>query len=170
MTERKVAVVPHVVVSGALGPREYGILLTDERTIFVLESASKAGLGAVLGGVVGAAVAGGLATRTYVDYEHEDPERLASQEDNIAVPHRALQSLQIKKTLGSHVLRMEYVRPDGKAKKIAAQIVPTQDLFRQGRSTGLKPKEVSADYARKVQEAFRQALPPNMAATVELEP
>ncbi len=170
MPERKVAVVPRVVVAGALGPREYGILLTDERTIFVLESASKAGLGAVLGGAVGAAVAGGLATRKYVDYEHEDLERLASDEANIAVPHQAIRSLEIKKTLGSHVLRMEYVRADGKSKKIAAQIVPNQELFRQGKSTGLRAKEVSEDYARKVQDAFRQALPPNIAATVRWWP
>ncbi len=169
MAERKVAVVPHVVVAGALGPREYGILLTDERTIFVLESSSKAGLGAALGGAVGAAVAGGLATRKYVDYEREDPERLAADENNFAVPHRAIQNLQIKKALGSHVLRLEYVRPDGKSKKIAAQIVPTQDLVHQGKAAGLRPRDVSADYARKVQDAFRQALPPNIAARAEWE-
>ncbi len=164
MPERKVAVVPHIVVAGALGPKEYGILLTDERAIFVLERASKAGLAGALGGAVGAAVAGGLADRKYVDYEHEDPERLASDPDNITVPHRAIQSLQMKKTLGSHVLRLEYLRPDGKSKKIAAQVVPTRELFRQGKETGIRPKQVSADYARKVQEAFRQALPPNVAA------
>lgn len=169
MPERKIAVIPHVVVAGALGPKEYGVLLTDERSIFVLENASKAGLGAVLGGAVGAAVAGGLATRKYVDYEHDDPERLASDPDNIAVPHGAIQSLQLKRTLASHVLRLEYVRPDGKSKKIAAQIVPTQDLIRQGKATGIRPKEVSADYARRVQEAFRQALPPNVAAGAEWE-
>lgn len=170
MPERKVAVIPHIVVAGALGPREYGILLTDERTIFVLESSSKAGLGAALGGAVGAAVAGGLATRRYVDYEQEDPERLALDPDNIAIPHAAIQSLQLKKTLGSHVLRLEYVRPDGKSKKIAAQVVPTQDLIRRGKQTGIRPKEVSADYVRKVQDAFRQALPPNVAAGAEWEP
>ncbi|HUV61753.1 MAG TPA: hypothetical protein VMW71_06270 [Thermoplasmata archaeon] len=32
-----------------MGPKEYGILLTSERSIFVLEKASKAGIGAVLG-------------------------------------------------------------------------------------------------------------------------
>lgn len=170
MVERKIAVVPHVVVTGALGPKEYGILLTDERAIFVLESASKTGLGAALGGAVGAAIAGGLATRKYVDYGQEDPERLANDPDNIVVPHSSIQSLQLKKTLGSHVLRLEYVRADGKSKKIAAQVVPSVDLFRRGKQTGIRPKEVSADYARRVQEAFRQALPQNVLATAEWEP
>lgn len=170
MAERKVAVVPNLVLNGALGPKVYGVLLTDERMIFVLESSSKAGLGAALGGALGAAVAGGLATRKYVDFEHEDPERLAMGEGNFTVAYRSIQTLRITKTLGSHVLRLEYLRPDGRSKKVAAQVVPPQDLVRQGKSTGLRPKEVSADYARRVQDAFRQALPPHVAAAAEWEP
>lgn len=169
MDERKIAVVPHVIVAGALGPREYGILLTDQRSIFVLESASKAGLGAVLGGAVGAAVAGGLATRKYVDYAGEHPERLAADPDNLVVPHASIRSLQFLKKLGSHVLRLEYDRADGKVKKITAQVVPTGELIRAGKQTGVRPKEVSADYARRVQDAFRQALPPNVVAASEWE-
>lgn len=169
MAERKVAVIPHVVVTGALGPKEYGVLLTDERAIFVLESASKAGLAAALGGAVGAAVAGGLASRKYVDYEREDPERLATDPDNIVVPHGSIRSLQLKKTLGSHVLRIEYLRTDGKSKKIAAQLVPNAELIRKAKETGVRPKEATADYVRRVHEALRQALPPAIAAAAEWE-
>src|SRR5437867_5621737 len=47
--ERKVGLIPRLFVQGKWGPKEYALLVTDKRSILVLEKESKAGLGGALG-------------------------------------------------------------------------------------------------------------------------
>ena len=53
-SEKKIGLIPKVVVASRMGPSEYALLITDKRSIFILEKSSKAGLAGAVGGVVGA--------------------------------------------------------------------------------------------------------------------
>lgn len=108
MEERKIGLIPHAVVQGALGPKNYGILLTNERSIFVLEDSSKAMLGGIIGGAIGAMVAELAKSRREIDYLHEPIEMLASMKGSISIPHASLSSIFIKGRFSMYSLRIDY--------------------------------------------------------------
>jgi hypothetical protein len=171
MEERKVGLVPRVQILGALGLKDYGVLLTDRRSIFVLETSSHAALGGALGGALGAAIAQAATAPRLVDYEGEDPERLASAKGSIEVPHEGIQRLRMKRhRAGGHTLRFEYVRSDGKRKKLEVMVVPPDAQIRANKARGIKPKETTREYAAHVQAAFQKALPAAAAARAEWVP
>lgn len=167
MHERKVALIPRVVVSGAMGPKEYGLVLTDRRAIFVLESASKAGLGAALGGAIGAAIAQGVAEKRFVDYDRADPDELAGEPKNLVVPYEALEEVRLKHSLGAAKLHLAFFTSEGKRKKVEGVLVPPDEWTRSKKAAGVKPKVAAAEYARTAQVALQSALPPAVAAKAE---
>lgn len=74
MDEKRVGLIPRITIISSLGPKEYATLVTDKRSIFILESSSKAGLGGILGGAIGAAVAKAATSQRTYDYEQADPD------------------------------------------------------------------------------------------------
>lgn len=162
--ERKIGLIPKVMVQGALGPKEYGILVTDQRTIFVLERKTNAMVGGIVGGAIGAIIADSLtATERKFDYESESPENLAADEKNMVVVHSQLEQIRLKNGFSGCSLMMKYVNQDGKSKKITAMMTPPQELVARRKGEGVKRKEVLADYARAAQKVFELALPPSVA-------
>jgi hypothetical protein len=168
--ETKIALVPRVVVTGAMGPRDYGLLLTDRRSIFVLETSPKVLVGAVLGGAFGAAVAQSVASRAAVDYHRATPDDLARRPKSIVVPHDSIVRLALRRKLGGHRLRIEYRREDGKAKTLASVVVPPAESLKVSTARGMRPKDAIAAYANRVRTAFVRALPPAAAAKAEWGP
>lgn len=166
--ETNIATIPRVVIAGAFGPKDYGILLTDQRMIFALEFSSKAGLAGALGGAVGGAIAAAAALRRSTDqevsYEGVDPEQLAGREKSVVVPYAGIESLIVERKFGSYRLLIEYVSSEGKRKKIAAMIGPPQATINENKSHGVAPKESAAEYARTVQASFQKAMPASAAA------
>jgi hypothetical protein len=167
--EKKIGLIPRVVIQGISGPKEYGVLLTDFRAIFVLEMASKANIGGMIGGTVGRLAAAALCQRTTIDYTNEDPERLAGSEHSIVITHSQIRKIMIKKTFGSpYTLYLEYTEPEtGKNKKIHAFLIPPVDLVKQKKQEGLKEKVVLEEYVKKTQEAFQHSLPSSTLLTAE---
>jgi len=165
--ERRVGLIPYLVVQGAMGPKEYGVLLTDRQTIFVLEKRSKAMMGGVLGGAIGAAIAHAATSRRSFDYENTPPDVLAADPKNVAIPHGAMSSLQLKRTFGSYALKIEYTNVDGKQKKLQAIVSPPPSLVKSRKAQGVNRKQASAEYANQVREAFQAAMPPTVAARAE---
>jgi hypothetical protein len=165
--ETKVATIPRVVVAGAFGPKDYGVLLTDQRMIFVLESSSKAALAGALGGAVGAVIAGALqsrrSTNSEANYQDADPEELAGHEKSLVVPYAGIESLTVERKFGSYRLLVEFVSGVGKRKKIAAMIAPPATTVSQNKTRGVGTKDTAAEYARTVQAALQKALPPSVA-------
>jgi hypothetical protein len=162
--ERKIGLIPKVLVNGALGLREYGVLVTDQRTIFVLERKTNAALGGAVGGIVGAIVADALTSseRTF-DYENEDLQRLIVDDKNMVVPHSQLQRIRLKKGFSGCFLRMEYSDSAGKRRKVKAILSPPSELVARRKKDGVKRKVVLADYARGAQNVFEHALPASIA-------
>jgi len=162
--ERRIGLIPKVLVNGALGPKEYGVLVTDQRTIFVLERKTNAAIGGAVGGIIGAIIADALTSseRTF-DYENDDMQKLVVDEKNIVVPHSQLQSIRLKRGISGCSLRMEYSDSAGKRRKVKAILSPPTDLVARRKKEGVKSKVVLADYARGAQNVYERALPASIA-------
>lgn len=168
MEERKVALVPRIVVSGAIGPKDYALLLTTSRSIFVLENASRAELGAILGGVIGAAVADAVTQKKCVDYRLADPSALAVDEKNICVPHTSLKGLELKKKWSGYHIRFDYTDISGKDRKVAGLLSMPEELEAAKKAEGVKPAAALEEYVRMARQAIELALPPSVAQFAEL--
>jgi hypothetical protein len=61
---------------------------------------------------------------------------------------------------GGYSLRMEYSTPEGKERKMSLTLMVPEELAEQKRAQGIKAKAMADDYAQKVQDALKRALPP----------
>ncbi len=157
--EKKVALIPKVMMKGAMGPKEYGVLLTDQRAIFVLERASKAALLGALGDML-------LSDDKQVDYKSENIEGLAADSKNVVVPYSGINKLHLKKGFSSYTmsnsftLLIDYLDPANKSRSVKAFLVPPDDLIVKRKAEGVDKKIVSEEYARNARKALEQAIPP----------
>jgi len=156
--EKKIALVPRVIMKGAMGVKEYALLLTDQRLMFVLEHASKAAIVGALGDVL-------MSDRKVVDYEGEDLEKIASDSSNIVVRHSSIQSIGIEKGFSSYTLStmftllVDFQDSRGKPKKVKAFLQPSQALVKEKKTEGLNRKSATEEYARTVKSALEKSLP-----------
>ncbi|MCJ7488642.1 MAG: hypothetical protein MUO87_00640 [Thermoplasmata archaeon] len=156
------------MMKGAMGPKDYGILLTDRRIFFVLEKASKTALLGAIGDAL-------LTDKKVVDYPSEDLEKLASDSKNIVVHHHDIESIRMKKgfssyTMGSaFTLLIEHTNMGGKKKSVKAFLVPPEELVGEKSKGGLKRKQIAAEYATSIKRAFETALPPTVMHKGEWE-
>ncbi len=167
MGETKIGVIPGLMIQGAMGPRTYGLLLTDQRSIFVLEKESKALLGGVLGGALGAVIADAAAAEKRIDYEAVDPDRLAAEKKNILIPHASVEWLRLKRLGRSFSLSIKYARPDGKAKRLKAHVLPPKTFLESRKAEGVKGGVARREFAAKVREAYERAFPSHLAHRME---
>jgi hypothetical protein len=95
--ERKLALVHRVIVPDKEYPKEYAILVTDRRSIFIRQKKSRSSF--VLRGETryGTALVTHVQPKTLEDYEKTSLESLAADASNIAVPHDAVISLVMTK-------------------------------------------------------------------------
>jgi len=95
--ERKVALVHRAIVPDRDYPKEYSILVTDRRSIFIRQKKTRSSF--VLRGEMryGTALVTDVQPKTLEDYGNIGPESLAADASNIAVPHDAVISLVVTK-------------------------------------------------------------------------
>jgi hypothetical protein len=167
LVESKVAVVPGLKVTRSISVRTYVLLLTDQRSIFILQKESKAGLGAVLGGAVGAYIAEAMASVRQIDPDNLDPELLAGDVKNISVPHASLQHVKLRKLGRSYKLVLKYDRPGRVSGKLSAQVIPPRAYMRRKKAEGIGGGAARHEFALKVRRAFERALPPSIAHRME---
>lgn len=136
-----------------MGPKDYGILITDRRTIFVLEKASKS---AVLGAIGDALVT----DKKVVDYSKADIEELASDDKNLVIQNHDVQSVLVKKGISTYTLIVKHGDIHGKRKTVKAYLYPPDELVSRKTGDGMTRKQVSEYYADSVRGAFEAAMPP----------
>src|SRR3989454_11952200 len=95
--ERMVALVHRVIVPDKDYPKEYAVLVTDRRSIFIRQKKTRSSF--VLRGEVryGTALVTDVQSKTLEDYEQTNLESLAADAANLTVPHEALVSLVMRK-------------------------------------------------------------------------
>jgi hypothetical protein len=167
LEEKRIAIIPSVMIQGALGPKEYGVLLTDQRSIFVLTRATNAAVWGALGGALGAMVGYAVTDPQYVAYPESDLAALSSDDKNISIPHSSIRRLGLEKKLGGYRLQIEYMTLDGKAKTLNVVLTLSPAHLKQKKSEGVKSKDAFKDYSTKVREAYEHALPPEIGARAE---
>ncbi len=164
--ENKIALIPRVMMKGAMGPKDYGLLITDRRSIFVLENASKAALLGALGDAL-------LSDRKDVDYAGKNVEELASDARNTVVPHENLQKLHLKKGFSSYTmssaytLLVDYIDSAGKARSVKAFLVPSNQFLAMKKKEGVDKKTATEEYARSARKAFEQAIGASVTGKAE---
>ena len=164
--ENRIALIPRVMMKGAMGPKDYGLLITDRRSIFALEKASKAALLGVLGDAL-------LSDKKTFDYASEDIEKLASDERNTVVLHEGIQKLHLKKGFSSYTmsnaytLLVDYTDTAGRPRSVKAFLTPPNEFLALKKKEGVDKKTAIEEYARSARKAFEQALGASAAGRAE---
>jgi hypothetical protein len=142
-----------------MGPKDYGVLLTDQRAIFVLEKVSRAAVLGSLGDML-------LNDDRQVDYQNENLDQLAADTKNVVVPYVGIQKLHLKKGFSSYTmsnaftLLIDYTDNANKSRSVKAFLVPPDDLIAKRKSEGVDRKAATEEYARNARKAIEQAMPP----------
>ncbi len=159
LKEKTAGVISRIIVQSALDSKEYSVLVTDKRSIFVLDVSDEAGPHEVLGRAVGVAVGPSSGT---VDHEQEDPDILATDPKNFVVPHEDLERIELEKSIigPAYKFNIEYRTPDGKNKKMRGLLTPPEDMWKEREQEGPDEKIVCYDYAKMVLGVYQKALPP----------
>ena len=177
--ERKVALVHRVIVPDKDYPKEYAILLTDRRSIFILQRKTRSSF--VLRGEMryGTALVTDVQPKTLEDYENASLESLLVEASNIAVPHDAVISLLMTKGEPNFRLQdlfiwltmrrqghkfhvydfeMDYRDSANQETKLRFYMVPLGVYFKSRRETQTR-ESILRDYAVDALQIFREVLP-----------
>lgn len=145
---------------------EYGLLVTNQSLIFVLEKDSQALLGYYAGGLIGLLVAEAAATRAIVDPNLVDPKVLAENPRNLVVLYSAIHGLRLHVGAIGAILSLGYASPSG---PIDAQFflrAPAEYVKRRKRE-GLRGGAARREYFDRVRAAIASALPAEVLGRAE---
>jgi hypothetical protein len=94
--ERRVALIHRVIMPDKDYPKEYAVLVTDERSIFIRQKQTRSSF--VLRGEMryGTALVTDVEPRTLEYYEQFDLDALTADAGNLSVPHDSIISLDLK--------------------------------------------------------------------------
>lgn len=166
--ELKRGVIPRVVRHGFGSVREYSVLLTDRRMLFVMASLSRAHLAAAaVGGALGTLVAPGQKDASAQGMAHvdaEEPDSLAALGGSLVIPYSNIEELRLKKYPADYELIVDYRDSRGKKDRLRVQVVVPDAYFEQARAQGLDGKTIRRNYASAIQTAVLQSFPPEVAA------
>ena len=178
-SERKVALVHRVIVPDKDYPKEYAILVTDRRSIFILQRKTRSSF--VLRGEMryGTALVTDVEPKTLEDYEQTSLESLAADTLNIAIPHDAVISLFMTKGEPKFRLRdffvwltmrrqghkfnvydfeMNYRDSGNQDTKLRFRMVPLGVYFKARRETQTR-ETILREYAMDALQVFQKVLP-----------
>ena len=178
VSERKLALVHRVIVPDKDYPKEYAILVTDRRSIFIRQKKTRSSF--VLRGEMryGTAMVTDVQPKTLENYEQTNLESLAADASNIAVAHSAVISLVMSKGEPEFRLRdffiwltmrrqghkfhvydfdMNYRDGTNQETKIRFYMVPLGVYFKPRRQTQTR-EAILRDYAMDALQIFREVL------------
>jgi hypothetical protein len=144
--ERRVEVIPRALIARGRSPREYAVVLTDLRTVFV-ERAGGGALGRLGGG-------------KSADPWKDDVSALAAQKGSIVVPHSSLRRLGIRKgDKGAFRIEMMHEPEGAISETIEAVLLPPDQLFDDGKKQGKSRDEVVQAYVEAARVALEKSIP-----------
>ncbi len=149
-------------MEGWQGEQEGALLLTNQRSIFVVEKASSRNLGFLVGGWVGAVIAEAGAKKRKFDYGRIEPQSFAADPNNLVVPHGALQRLEASGGLDELKILLDCVGPAGKSRRLKLTIAPPQEMFSERRFQGANRAAAVSEFGRGIMESYRRAMPPGV--------
>ena len=179
LPERRLALIHRVIVPDKDYPKEYAVLVTDSRSIFIRQKKTRSSF--VLRGEMryGTALVTDVQPKTLEDYAETSLESLATDASNISIPHGSVTSLVM--TEGEPNFRIQdlwvwltmkrqghefhvydfvtsYLDSANRESRVRFYAVPLGVYFKPRRQTETR-KTILRDYALDVLQTFREILP-----------
>jgi hypothetical protein len=177
--ERRLALIHRVIVPDSDYPKEYTVLVTDSRSVFIRQKKSRSSF--VLRGEMryGTALVTDVQPKTLEDYEGSNLESLAADASNIAIPHGSVTSLVMTEgdpkfrlqdlfvwltmrrqghTFHVYDFEMNYMDSTNQETRIRFYAVPLGAYFKLRRQTQTR-ETILRDYAVDALQIFRKVLP-----------
>jgi len=177
--EKKLALVHRVIVPDKDYPKEYAILVTDRRSIFIRLKRTRSSFVLRQEMRIGTALVTDVMPKTIEEYEQTSLQTLESDSQNLTVPHGAVTSLAIKADELVHRKRDFFIWMVMKRQKEIFQVynfdmnyrdnlehektvrfyaVPLGAYFKPRRQTQTR-EAILRDYAMDALQIFREVLP-----------
>lgn len=177
--ERKLALIHRVLVQDEDYPKEYAILVSDRRSIFIRQKKTRSGF--TLRGEMkyGTALVTDVIRKNLTDYEHTSTDSLSNDNANVTVLHEAVVSLELgkdaqkpgvldffvrltmrmqKEEFQVYNIEMKYLTKPNQTEMIKFYMVPLGEYFKPKRSTQTR-ETILKEYALENLEIFRKVLP-----------
>ena len=182
--ERRLALIHRVIVPDQEHPKEYAILVTDRRSIFIRQKKTRGNFWLRREISYGTALITDVVPKTLEDYEQTSVESLTADSTNIMVPHEAVISLAMKKEeqkprkydffvrLTMRIQReefqvydfeMSYRESPNSETMIKFYMVPLGAYFKPRRQTQTR-ETILREYATDALEIFQKILPAKIVA------
>ena len=182
--ERRLALIHRVIVPDQEHPKEYAILVTDRRSIFIRQKKTRGNFWLRREISYGTALITDVVPKTLEDYEQTSVESLTADSTNIMVPHEAVISLAMKKEeqkprkydffvrLTMRIQReefqvydfeMSYRESPNSETTIQFYMVPLGAYFKPRRQTQTM-ETILREYATDALEIFQKILPAKIVA------
>jgi hypothetical protein len=184
--DRRLALIHRVIVPDDEYPKEYAILVTDHRSIFVRQEKTRGKFWLRREMSYGTALITDVAPKTLANYEQVDMESLTADSANITVAHEAAISLLMKKERQKPGRSDFFVRLTMKMQKEEFQVsnfelsfrqtphpeitmikfymVPLGAYFKPRRQTQTR-ETILREYAMEALEIFRKVLPAGVVSS-----
>ena len=179
MLEKMVAIIHRVIVPDKDFPKEYAVLVTDRRSVLIRQKKTRSSF--VLRGEMryGTALVTDVVPKTLEDYEKTTLESLASDSENLTIPHTSVLSLVLKKDFPKSRLRdtfiwltmrrqgeifqvyyldITYLKNQNEQCKVQMYMVPLGAYFKPRRQTQTR-ETISREFAEENHRLYQQVLP-----------
>ena len=178
VSERRLALIHRVIVPDDEYPKEYAVLVTDRRSVFIRQKRTKGNFWLRREMRYGTALITDVVPKTLEDYEQTSLESLAADSSNLVVPHEAVISLALKKEVQKpgrydffvrltmrlqkevfqvYDFEMNYSQRPGSSTMIKFYMVPLGAYFKPRRQTQTR-ETILREYATDALENFRKVL------------
>lgn len=178
-SEKRLAFIHRVIVPDPDYPKEYSILLTDRRSIFIHQEKSRSSFVLRREMAYGTALITDVTPKTLADYEQTSIASLSSKTSNITIPHESVNSLALNKDAPKpgkldffvrltmrmqreifqvYNLEMNYLDSQNQRGMIRFYLVPLGAYFKPKRQTQTR-ETILREYAQDALEMFRNVLP-----------
>ena len=182
--ERRLALIHRVIVPDQEHPKEYAILVTDRRSIFIRQKKTRGNFWLRREISYGTALITDVVPKTLEDYEQTGVESLTADSTNIMVPHEAVISLAMKKEeqkprkydffvrltmrmqqeeFQVYDFEMNYRESRNSETMIKFYMVPLGAYFKPRRQTQTR-ETILREYATNALEIFQKVLPAKILA------
>src|SRR5438445_3862432 len=176
--ERRLALIHRVIVPDEEYPKEYAILVTDRRSIFIRQKKTRGNFWLRREMSYGTALITDVVPKSLEDYEQTSLESLTADSANLTIPHEAVISLALKKEVPKlraydffvrltmrmqreefqvYYFEMIYRQTQNHETKIMFYMVPLGAYFKPRRQTQTR-ETILREYAMETLEIFRKLL------------
>jgi len=183
--EKRVAIIHRVIIPDEDFPKEYAVLVTDRRSVLIRQRKNRSTF--VLRGEMryGTALVTDVVPKTLEDYEKTTLESLASDPENLTIPHSSVLSLVLKKDIPKFRLRdtliwltmrrqgeifqvysfeITYLKNQNEQRKVQMYMVPLGAYFKPRRQTQTR-ETILREYALEGIRSYQQVLPAGIVSS-----